>query len=91
MATASMALNRPGPRIATTAIASSSVGSASMMSIRRMTSASTIPPANAAISPSSVPTRKACATTTAPIDSDSRAPYSRRENTSRPTSSVPSG
>ncbi len=43
--TATMIWNRPGPSIATIPIASSRPGIASMMSVKRMITLSTIPPA----------------------------------------------
>src|SRR4051794_8446538 len=91
METASIALPSPGPRIATTTIASSRLGSASMMSISRMIRISTAPPAKPAARPNATPSASDRVTTISPISSDSRAPWIRRDRMSRPTSSVPSG
>ena len=55
-------------------MASSSEGNTSRISITRMMVMSTIPPANAAVSPSVVPTTSASEATESPMSRDSRAP-----------------
>ncbi len=72
-------------------MASSKDGRVRMMSITRMMTMPVAPPMKPATSPSIVPTRIDTATTATPIDSDSRAPWIRRERMSRPIASVPSG
>ena len=74
MAIAYMALISPGPRIATTAIASSRLGSESMTSIRRMIVVSTQPRTYPAIMPRTTPSESEIATEMRPIRSDSRVP-----------------
>ena len=90
IAIAYIAFVRPGPRIATTATASSRLGSASMMSISRMIVNSTPPRKKPATSPSTTPKLSDRPTETMPISSDSRVPWISRESWSRPTGSVPS-
>ena len=90
MATASMALTSPGPRIATITMAISRLGIVRMMSIIRMIAISSAPRKNPATSPSTTPTTTDSATTATPIDSDSRAPCMSRDRMSRPMASVPS-
>ena len=82
----------PGPRIATTAMASSRLGSASITSISRMIDVL----GAAAAEEAGDQAEQRCRTTserpteTRPIASDSRVPWIRRESMSRPTGSVPS-
>ncbi len=63
-------------------MASSKDGRVRMMSITRMMTMPVAPPMKPATSPSIVPTRIDTATTATPIDSDSRAPWIRRERMS---------
>ena len=89
--TASIALVRLGPMIATTTMASRILGKANMTSIKRITSISTAPPQYPAANPRHVPHTNAMPTATRPIRSEIRAPCITRLNTSRPKSSVPNG
>src|SRR5262249_55503641 len=89
MAIAYIALMRPGPRIATTAIASSKLGSASMTSISRMITVSVSPRAYPATTPSTTPSVSDSATEMSPISSDSRVPWMSLDSMSRPRGSVP--
>jgi hypothetical protein len=75
--------------MATTATASSSDGSASSTSMMRMIGVSAHFSKKAAIKPSTTPGISASTTETKPIQNDRRAPYIRRDNISRPASSVP--
>ncbi len=71
------------------ATASSSEGSASMMSIRRMIVGPSRRGKKPAVRPSSTPGSSDSSTEARPINSDSRAPTISRESRSRPNSSVP--
>ena len=55
-------------------IASSRLGNTSTMSISRMMIVSAVPPANAAVRPSTTPAASDSVTTVRPISSESRAP-----------------
>ncbi len=83
-------LNSPGPSTATMATASSSEGSASMMSIRRMITGPRRFGEKPATRPSTSPGSSEMTTELKAISSDRRAPKISRESMSRPTSSVPS-
>ena len=87
---ANIVFNSPGPNTATTAIASSRLGSASITSIRRRIAVPSPRGKKAASSPSAMPGIIDSSTATSPIVSDRRAPCSRRDSMSRPISSVPS-
>ncbi len=82
-------IDEPRPKIATIAIASSREGNVSMISISRIIAISITPRR----SPPPAPVRSATieSATTAADRSDRRAPWIRRENTSRPIASVPAG
>src|SRR6266550_1148999 len=90
MAIAYIALMSPGPRIATTAMASNRLGSASITSITRMMVVSSRPRKYPASKPSTTPRTSEIVTEMSPIRSDSRVPWIRRDSMSRPTGSVPS-
>ncbi|MNP18098.1 hypothetical protein D3C76_1105560 [compost metagenome] len=79
----------PGPRMATMATASSSEGSASMMSIRRMITGPRRFGEKPASRPRTMPGISDITTEDRPISSDRRAPCISRESRSRPSSSVP--
>src|SRR5437762_2999079 len=79
----------PGPRIATTASASSSTGNANMTSTTRMNTVSTQPPRYPATTPTVTPTTTANATLTTATRIDACVATRTRDNTSRPSSSVP--
>ena len=79
----------PAPSTAPRASASTSGGNESTASITRMTKLSTRPPAYPASRPSSAPASTAMTTEPKPATSETRVPQSTRENTSRPTLSVP--
>src|SRR6202521_2944797 len=87
MAIAYIALMSPGPRIATTAMASNRLGRAS---ITRMMVVSSRPRKYPASKPSTTPRTSEIVTEMSPISSDSRVPWIRRDSMSRPTGSVPS-
>ena len=91
IAMASIAFSSAGPRNAASAIARIRKGTDSMASAMRDSTASTHPPTNPASSPSGTPMSTAPSTETTPAISEARAPQMRRESTSRPFSSVPSG
>jgi hypothetical protein len=79
------------PSITVTASARMNAGNDSITSTTRITTSSTIPPANPAIAPITDPTTSARPATANAIVRSSRAASSRRARTSRPISSVPSG
>src|SRR5213596_1240267 len=85
---ATMTLATLGPSEAISAMARMMAGKAMSPSITRITGLSSRRQYPAA-SPKTSPTAKASSTTAAPTRSDSRAPYTTRLHTSRPTSSVP--
>ena len=89
MAIASIALNRLGPNAAASAMVNTSDGIDSIMSIRRIISASLRPPSTPERQPSSEPLIPAINTTASPAATDCWLPISTRLNRSRPTSSVP--
>jgi hypothetical protein len=72
--TAMTALNRPGPRAVTMAMASSSAGNASITSITRITPLSKRPPMKPDTRPANVPMSTANDTAATPATSDTRAP-----------------
>src|ERR1700682_5344332 len=90
MAIAYIALMSPGPRIATTAMASNRLGRASITSITRMMVVSSKPRKYPASKPSTTPSESEIVTEMSPISSDRRVPWIRRDSMSRPTGSVPS-
>src|ERR1700738_1734214 len=90
MAIAYIALMSPGPRIATTAMASNRLGRASITSITRMMVVSSRPRKYPASKPSTTPSESEIVTEISPISSDRRVPWIRRDSMSRPTGSVPS-
>ena len=90
MPIAIMALPRPGPRNAASAMATMRNGIASMASLMRIISPSTQPPTEPERRPSGTLSASAMVTGMTPASSDARAPQIRRDSTSRPTSSVPS-
>ena len=65
-------------------------GKQSTRSVRRISASSQMPRAQAATMPTVVPMAAPSSTTVKPASSDRRAPCSRREKTSRPSTSVPS-
>ena len=71
------------------ASASSSGGNARKMSVIRMMISSVTPPKYPASTPSGMPTTHEISSTNRATTGDTRAPVSTRENTSRPTWSVP--
>src|SRR5205809_52813 len=85
---ATMTLATLGPSEAISAMARMMAGKAMSPSITRITGLSSRRQYPAA-SPQTSPTAKASSTTAAPTSSESRAPYTTRLHTSRPTSSVP--
>ncbi len=80
----------PGPRMATTASASSSTGNANITSTMRISTVSSQPPRYPATTPTVTPTTTANATLTTAIRMDACMATSTRDSTSRPSSSVPS-
>src|SRR5574340_751454 len=94
MVTATMVLARLGPSTATTRIASTRLGTAMIRSITRVTATSIVwlrlPRNDTQASPSSTPTTKDTPMTARPMNSDTRAPWIRRDSMSRPRLSVPS-
>ena len=60
-----------------------------MISIMRWITSSTVPPKKPATPPIRMPRKKLIVTPTSPTDSEIWAPYRVRENTSRPSASVP--
>ena len=70
----SKALVKPGPKIVTIDIASSSAGKASTTSIKRMMMLSARPPANPAVMPSVVPTMIERLIVMTPTESEVRVP-----------------
>src|SRR4051794_9668431 len=89
MPIASIVVVVPGPRIATTASASSNTGNANITSITRMNTVSTQPPRYPATTPTVTPTTTANATLTTATRIDAWMATKTREATSRPSSSVP--
>src|SRR5882724_10134430 len=85
---ATMTLATLGPSEAISAMARMMAGKAMSPSITRITGLSSRRQYPAA-SPQTSPTANASSTTAAPTRSESRAPYTTRLHTSRPTSSVP--
>src|SRR5882724_3710035 len=85
---ATMTLATLGPSEAISAMARMMAGKAMSPSITRITGLSSRRQYPAA-SPQTSPTANASSTTAAPTSSESRAPYTTRLHTSRPTSSVP--
>src|SRR5574337_841791 len=84
MVTATMVLARLGPSTATTRIASTRLGTAMIRSITRVTATSTawprLPRNDTQASPSSTPTTKDTPITASPMNSDTRAPWIRRDS-----------
>ena len=87
---ASMALVRPGPRLAAMARASTKVGNDHRASTRSTSTSSIQPPWYPASSPMDTPARSANPTETTPACTDVRVPWMMRLSTSRPSWSVPS-
>src|SRR6266550_7234154 len=85
----SWALRRLWPRAVTMAIARSSAGNTRSTSIPRIRTLSSQPPAKPATIPISVPSTIAKPTVANPTNSDTRAPWTTRLNTSRTFESVP--
>jgi hypothetical protein len=81
---------RLGPRTATSPIAKSSPGIASITSMHRITRESDFPPQKPAIAPSSSPIDRPIVTAAKPMSRVYLAPYTMRENSSRPWRSTPS-
>ncbi|CAA9463902.1 MAG: hypothetical protein AVDCRST_MAG02-2709 [uncultured Rubrobacteraceae bacterium] len=69
-----MVLSRPGPKMATMAMASSISGRASMTSMTRMTASSARPPRNPTTSPSDEPTARPIPTAITATRIETRAP-----------------
>ncbi len=84
-------VRRLGPSTATRAIASSSGGSDSIRSVKRIRIKSTAPPKNPEHRPIAMPMVIVTAIAATPTVSEIRAPKMMRESTSRPSSSVPIG
>ena len=91
MPIAIIAFRRFGPSSPAITIASTSPGSANMMSTRRISSESTLPPKKPERRPSETPSTKAMPTEMAPTCSETWAPWMIRASVSRPSSSVPIG
>ena len=89
MAIAITAFSMPGPSAATKASARISFGKARKMSVVRISTASTQPPAEPATGPTSSPTGAASTATSTTTNSVMREPWISRERMSRPWSSVP--
>ena len=77
------ALMRPEPRTVTMMIARRRLGKLSITSMKRIRMLSVRPPAYPAIAPMMVPMTIANPTVTKPIQSETRAPYRTRLNSSR--------
>src|SRR6516225_11138129 len=87
--TARMAVDSRGDRSAAITIASSTPGSASMMSTRPIAPSPNAPPRYAATRPSASPVPSPTRTTPTPAPSEMAAPCTTRVRMSRPNSSVP--
>ncbi len=80
-----MIVQMDGRRKASTASSRNRRGNTSMRSTRRITMASIVPPWYPAAAPSARPIKVAMPTDTKPTARETRAPYSIREKTSRPS------
>ena len=74
MVTATMVLARLGPRMATTRMASTRLGTAMIRSITRVMETSTTGPGHRGEKPSMAPMTKETLITAKPMNSDTRAP-----------------
>ena len=91
MPIAIIAFRRFGPSSPAITIASTRPGRANIMSTRRISSESTLPPKKPERRPSETPRTKAMPTEIAPTCSETWAPWMIRAIVSRPSSSVPIG
>ena len=89
MPIASIALKTEVPRLAMRMTASRIAGKQNTMSMKRISTASTLPPNQAASRPTSVPPDAPISTATRPTTMEVRDAWITRERMSRPSSSVP--